>query len=177
MDVSKKVLDRARDGKFDDREVQLVRPDNSIQIMTLKEAFDEADEADLDLVEFKQKDANKPPIVKLMDYGKYLYKKNKDDRKHNHEQKALSEVKEVRLTLNITDNDLIIKANRTDKFLKGKQKVRLSVRLKGREKAHPENVDVLIDKFMKHVTNGVLDKSKKPFKNNGNIKSVMIIPL
>lgn len=177
MDISRKVLDRVRDSKFNDKEVQLVRPDNSIQTMTLKEAFDEADEADLDLVEFKQKDENKLPIVKLMDYGKYLYKKNKYDRKHNHEQKALSEVKEVRLTLNITDNDLIIKANRTDKFLKSKQKVRLSVRLKGREKAHPENADALIDKFMKHIANGSLDKSKKPFKNNGNIKSVMILPL
>jgi translation initiation factor IF-3 len=100
-------------------------------IMPLAEALEKASERELDLVEVAE--SAKPPVCKLMDYGKFKYRQKK---KRQHQKSHRSRLKEIRIGLNTDDHDLKVKADRVTGFLKDHDKVQVTMRLRGREKAH-----------------------------------------
>jgi translation initiation factor IF-3 len=102
-------------------------------IMSSSEALDKARQAGLDLVEV---DANsKPPVCRIMDYGKYRYQKKKRESKHHVHQ---SKLKEVWLHPKTGDHDLLVKVNKAREFLTNKDRVQIVVKFRGRENAHIE---------------------------------------
>ncbi|MEX0668652.1 MAG: translation initiation factor IF-3 [Candidatus Saccharimonadales bacterium] len=111
-------------------------------VMSLKDAFDKADEEGLDLVEISPQ-AN-PPVVKMINWGKYQYEKTKQEQKARKSQKA-QEMKQIRLGLKIDSHDLEVKTNQARKFMEKGHKVKFTVRFKGREIIHPELGNELLD--------------------------------
>lgn len=104
-------------------------------ILTKREALELAEERELDLVEISP-DA-KPPVAKIIDWGKYNYQKTKQQQKNRKNAKTL-ELKQVRMGLKISDHDLGIKLDRARKFLQAGHKVRITLVYRGREQAHKE---------------------------------------
>ncbi len=103
--------------------------------MSRQEALEAASEAGLDLVEISP--SASPPVVKIIDWGKYQYQKTKEQQKARAKSKS-SEMKQIRVGLKIGANDLDIKLRKVRKFLEEGHKVRLTVVFKGREMAHKE---------------------------------------
>jgi translation initiation factor IF-3 len=105
-----------------------------------------ARERELDLVEIVPN--VRPPIVKIMDFGKYQYQKAKEEQQQKSKQKK-TEVKGIRLGLKTDDHDLDVRKKMADKFLSQGNKVKIEIRLRGREKAHQplarENLQKFID--------------------------------
>ncbi len=117
-----------------DREVRLIDSNgDQLGIVSSKRAFELAAERKLDLVKIAPK--AKPPVCKIMDFGKYKYEQAKREKEAKKKQKIVI-VKEVRLSLNIEENDVNTKANRAIKFLEKGDKVKVSLRFKGRELGH-----------------------------------------
>ena len=132
-----------------DREVRLISATGEqLGIMSAREALARAEEADLDLVKISPT-AN-PPVCKLMDYGKYKFEQAKREKEARKNQKVI-EIKEVRLSLNIDTNDFNTKANRAIKFLESGDKVKVSLRFRGREMAHPELGTNIMKRFIDAV--------------------------
>ncbi len=104
-------------------------------VLPIKEALRIAAEKDLDLVEVAP--TAKPPVCKIMDYGKYRYEQSKREREARKRQKIV-ELKEIRLTPKIEDHDFQVKVKAAAKFLKEGDKVKVSVRFRGREIVHAE---------------------------------------
>ena len=130
---------------------------NQVGITSLKEAQDMADEKGLDLVLMSPQ--AKPPVTRIMDYGKFKYDQEKKEKENKKKQKN-AQLKETRFSLNIEDNDLQTKANQTKKFLNNGDKVKVSIRFRGRELGRKEPGYELMDKF-----NGMLDNCGKIDKN------------
>ena len=128
-----------------DAEVRVIgETGEQIGIMSAAEAQKLADEQDLDLVKISP-NAN-PPVCRIMNYGKYRYeqaKREKDARKNQH----VVEIKEVRLGLNIDVADFDTKQRQATKFLKQGNKVKVSIRFRGREMGHPELGQTIMDRF------------------------------
>ena len=119
-----------------DKEVRLIGEDGSqLGIMSAKEAFRMAQEAELDLVKIAP--TAKPPVCKIIDYGKYRYELARKEKEAKKKQKVI-EIKEVRLSPNIDTNDLNTKMGAARKFLEKGDKVKVTLRFRGREMAHPE---------------------------------------
>jgi len=114
-------------------------------IMDVQAALQAAEEKDLDLVEVAP-NAN-PPVCRFMDYGKYLYERQKRERESRKAQKQI-EIKEVRLRPKTGEHDIQVVLNKTRKFLKDGAKVRVRIRFRGREIVHR---DIALD-LMKRVT-------------------------
>ena len=114
-------------------------------IMDVQVALQTAEEKDLDLVEVAP-NAN-PPVCRFMDYGKYLYEKQKRERESRRAQKQI-EIKEVRLRPKTGEHDIQVVLTKTRKFLKDGAKVRVRIRFRGREIVHR---DIALD-LMKRVT-------------------------
>jgi translation initiation factor IF-3 len=109
------------------------------------EARRQAEEVDLDLAEIAPN--AQPPVVKILDWGKYRYEQTKQANKSRKHQKTV-EVKEVRLGLKIGDHDLDVKLKRARKFLEEGNKVKVSVRFRGREITHADLGHALLARFM-----------------------------
>jgi translation initiation factor IF-3 len=103
--------------------------------MTAREALNLAVEKSLDLVEIAP--TAKPPVCKLMDYGKYKYEQAKRDKEARKKQKSM-EIKEVKLRPNIEDHDFETKARNAQRFLADGDKVKVTIMFRGREVTHPE---------------------------------------
>ncbi|MEA3295576.1 MAG: translation initiation factor IF-3 [Patescibacteria group bacterium] len=102
----------------------------NIGILDLNEAIEKAKQENLDLIQITEK--TDPPICKIMNYGKYLYIKEKKEKTGN---KAKIELKGIRLKFNISSHDLETRAKQAEKFLKKGNKIRIEMKLRGREKA------------------------------------------
>lgn len=128
-----------------DKEIRVVTDDGEqLGIMSVKDALKEAEKRNLDLVKIAPNAA--PPVCKIMNYGKYKFeqaKKEKENRKNQH----IVEIKEIRLSLNIDTHDFETKANHAERFLKEGDKVKVSIRFRGREMAHPEIGITTMEKF------------------------------
>ena len=109
------------------------------------EALKRAREVGLDLVEVAP--TLRPPVCKIIDYGKYQYEQEKSLSQQRKKNKA-REDKEMRLSLGIDAHDLLIKAKKVDQFLSRLHKVKVTVKFKGREMAHPELGKQIMDKFL-----------------------------
>ena len=119
-----------------DKEVRLIGQDGEqLGIMSARDAMKLAREADLDLVKIAP--GAKPPVCKIIDYGKYRYEMARKEKEAKKKQKTM-EVKEVRLSPNIDVNDLNTKANHARKFLGKGDKVKVTLRFRGREMARKE---------------------------------------
>ncbi len=116
--------------------VRLVGADGSqLGVMSLSEALDRAEEANLDLAEIAP--TAQPPVVKILDWGKYRYEQTKQLQQSRKNQKQV-EVKQVRIGLKIGEHDLMVKLNRARKFLEQGDKVKIGVFFRGREISRPQ---------------------------------------
>lgn len=114
-----------------EKEIRVIGDDGSqMGIISSREALKLAEEKELDLVMISP-NAN-PPVCKIMDFGKYIYEQSKKDKEAKKKQKIIN-VKEVRLSPTIEDHDISIKANNARKFLLAGDKVKVTVRFRGRE--------------------------------------------
>ena len=143
-----------------DREVRVIDSDGTqLGIMPIAEAMRLADEKNTDLVKIAPQ--AKPPVCKIMDYGKYRFEQAKREKEAKKNQRVI-EIKEVRLSLNIDTHDFETKANQAIKFLKSGNRVKVSIRFRGRERAHPENGLVTMSKFAEAVSEyGTVEKPAK----------------
>ena len=143
-----------------DREVRLIGPDGEqIGVVSSREAQKIADEAGLDLVKIAPN--AKPPVCKVIDYGKYRYdlaRKEKDAKK---KQKTV-ELKEILLSPNIDTNDLNTKMNAAKKFLAKGNKVKITLRFRGREMAHMNSSKHILDDLAEQLSDiAVVEKAPK----------------
>ena len=132
-------------GQIRDKEVRLIGEDGEQKgIMPIKEAMRLAQEAELDLVKIAPK--AQPPVCKIIDYGKYRYELARKEKEAKRKQKTV-EVKEVRLSPNIDTNDLNTKVNNAKKFISKGNKVKITLRFRGREMAHVQQSKHILDDF------------------------------
>ena len=115
-----------------------------VGVISLREALQIAQERNLDLIQVTEK--VEPPVCKIMDYGKYLYSLQKKEKKAK--PKSAGGIKGIRLGFNISLHDLDIRAHQAEKFLKKEYKVRVELRLRGREKAFGEMAKGKISQFL-----------------------------
>ncbi len=130
--------------------VRLVGADGSqLGVVSLSEALDAAAEAGLDLAEIAPN--AEPPVAKILDWGKYRYEQGKQLAKSRKNQKQV-EIKEVRIGLKIGQHDLDVKLNRARKFLAQGDKVKISLRFRGREISRPQLGRAIIDRVMETMS-------------------------
>lgn len=143
-----------------DKEVRLVGENGEqLGIMSAREAMKLAEEAELDLVKIAPN--AKPPVCKIIDYGKYRYELARKEKEAKKKQKTV-EVKEIRLSPNIDINDLNTKVNAAKKFLSKGNKVKITLRFRGREMAHIAQSKHILDDFAKEVEDmAVVEKAPK----------------
>ena len=143
-----------------DREIRLIGS-NGVQlgIMSAREAMKLAEEAELDLVKIAPN--AKPPVCKIIDYGKYRYELARKEKEAKKKQKTV-EVKEIRLSPNIDTNDLNTKVNAAKKFISKGNKVKITLRFRGREMAHIAQSKHILDDFAKEGEEvAVVEKAPK----------------
>ena len=143
-----------------DKEVRLIGPDGAqLGIMSAREAMSKAQEAGLDLVKIAPQ--AKPPVCKIIDYGKYKYELARKEKEAKKKQKTI-DVKEVRLSPNIDTNDLKTKVNAARKFLSKGDRVKVTLRFRGREMAHMHNSKHVLDDLAEQLKDiAVVDKAPK----------------
>lgn len=143
-----------------DKEVRLIGEDGEqLGIMSAKEALKLADEAGLDLVKIAP--TAKPPVCKIVDYGKYKYEQIRREKEAKKKQKVI-EIKEIRLSPNIDTNDLNTKVNAARKFLTKGDRVKVTLRFRGREMAHMNNSKHILDEFAESLSDvAVIEKAPK----------------
>lgn len=140
--------------------------------MDAREALDIAAEKGLDLVKIAPQ--AKPPVCKIMDYGKYRFEMNKREKENRKNQKVVN-IKEVQLSPSIDTNDFNTKVNHALKFLKHGDKVKVMVRFRGREVSHSDIGFVLLDKFAEQTKE--LGTVEKPAKLEGRNMIMFLAPL
>ena len=143
-----------------DREVRLIGADGEqIGVVSSREAQKIADEAGLDLVKIAPN--AKPPVCKVIDYGKYRYEMARKDKEAKKKQKTV-ELKEIRLSPNIDTNDLNTNMNAAKKFLAKGNKVKITLRFRGREMAHMSSSKHILDDFAENLSDiAVVEKAPK----------------
>ena len=143
-----------------DKEVRLIGADGEqLGIMSAREAYKLAQEAELDLVKIAP--GAKPPVCKIIDYGKYRYELARKEKEARKKQKTV-ELKEVRLSPNIDTNDLNTNMNAARKFISKGNKVKVTLRFRGREMAHVQASKHILDDFAEALADiAVVEKAPK----------------
>ena len=143
-----------------DKEVRLIGADGEqLGIVSSREAQRLADEAGLDLVKIAP--TAKPPVCKIIDYGKYRYEQARKEKEAKKKQKTV-ELKEIRLSPNIDTNDLNTKINSAKKFIEKGNKVKVTLRFRGREMAHMNQSKYILDDFAESLADvAVVEKAPK----------------
>mgnify|MGYP000565641141 FL=1 len=132
-------------GQIRDREVRLIGADGEQKgVVSIQVAMRAAEDAGLDLVKIAPQAV--PPVCKVLDYGKYRFEQSKREKENRKNQRVI-EIKEIRLSLNIDTHDFETKVNHAHKFLKAGNKVKVSIRFRGREMAHPQIGEVSMKRF------------------------------
>lgn len=127
--------------------------------MTAKDALKLAEDAELDLVKIAP--TAKPPVCKIVDYGKYRYELARKEKEAKKKQKTI-EIKEIRLSPNIDSNDLNTKMNAARKFITKGDKVKVTLRFRGREMAHMGKSKHILDDFAEALSDiSVVEKAPK----------------
>ena len=140
-------------------------------IVSLDEALRIAEAADLDLVNISPNAV--PPVCKILDYGKYRYEQQKKEKNAKKNQRV-TEIKEIRLSASIEDHDVEVKAKNAIKFLQDGDKVKVSLRFRGRERDYPQLGLDSMDKFAEMVSDyGVVEK---PAKMEGRRMNMFLAP-
>lgn len=143
-----------------DKEIRLIGENGEqLGIMSSREAMKLAEDAGLDLVKIAP--TAKPPVCKIVDYGKYKYEQVRREKEAKKKQKVI-EIKEIRLSPNIDTNDLNTKVNAARKFLSKGDKVKVTLRFRGREMAHMNNSKHILDDFAESLSDiSVVEKAPK----------------
>ena len=143
-----------------DKEVRLIGEEGQqLGIMSAREAQKLADEAGLDLVKIAP--TAKPPVCKIVDYGKFKYEQTRKEKEAKKKQKVI-DIKEIRLSPNIDTNDLNTKIAAAKKFLTKGDRVKVTLRFRGREMAHMNNSKHILDDFAQALTDvAVVEKAPK----------------
>ena len=128
-------------------------------IMSARDALKIAEEAGLDLVKIAP--TAKPPVCKIVDYGKYRYELSRKEKEAKKKQRTI-EIKEIRMSPNIDTNDLNTKVSAARKFLTKGNKVKVTLRFRGREMAHMQTTKHILDDFAKMLSDiAVVEKAPK----------------
>ena len=153
-----------------DREVRLISQDGEqLGIMSAREAMKIAMEAELDLVKIAP--GAKPPVCKIIDYGKYKYEQTRKEIEAKKKQRTV-EIKEVRLSPNIDKNDLNTKVNNARKFISKGNKVKVTLRFRGREMAHVQQSRHILDDFAELLSD-IASVEKAPKLEGRNMSMVL----
>lgn len=139
--------------------------------VSIEEALRLAQEKELDLLEVAP--LAKPPVCKILDYGKFVYRQNKIEQKHKRMQKK-TEMKTIRLSLRIDEHDLDVKAKRTKEFLGEGNSVKVTLMFKGREAAHEHLGMQKVKTFLEKVKD--VAAIEAPAKKQGNSINMVLIP-
>lgn len=156
-----------------DKEVRVIGSDGvMVGVMSAQQAQRLADDADLDLVKISPTAV--PPVCKIMDYSKFKYEQSKKD-KENRKNQTMVEIKEIRLSMTIDVGDIAVKTKQCLKFLEAGNKVKVSIRMKGRENSRSyQGVKVMEDFFA--GLDGKAVQDKKPTTEGRNI-TMMLSPV
>ena len=150
--------------------MRLIGPNGEqVGVIATSVALNLAKEANLDLVEVAPN--AKPPVAKLIDYGKYKYELARKEKEAKKKQKVI-EIKEVRLSPNIEDNDLNTKVSAAKKFLEKGNKVKVTLRFRGREMAHMASSKHILDDFAKMLEEVAV--VEKPAKVEGRSMTLVL---
>lgn len=143
-----------------DREVRVIGVDGEqLGVMPTRDAMRLAEEAGVDLVKIAP--TAKPPVCKIVDYGKFKYEQARKDKEAKKKQKIV-EIKEIRLSPNIDTNDLNTKVNAARKFISEGDRVKVTLRFRGREMAHMNTSKHILDDFAEALSDiAVMDKAPK----------------
>ncbi len=153
-----------------DKEVRLIGTDGQqLGIMSAREAYLKAQEAGLDLVKIAPK--AQPPVCKIIDYGKYRYEQTRKEKEAKKKQRTI-EIKEVRLSPNIDTNDLKTKETNARKFLSKGNKVKITLRFRGREMAHMNQSKHVLDDFAEALSD--IAVVEKPAKVEGRSMTMIL---
>lgn len=153
-----------------DREVRLIDVNGEqLGVMSAKEAQKIAYDRQLDLVKIAPQ--AKPPVCKIMDYGKYKYEASKKEREARKNQKVVN-IKEVRLSPTIEEHDLNVKKKNAEKFIANGDKVKVSIRFRGRQLSHTSLGQEIMDRFARDLE-GIAVIEKRPKLEGKNM--IMII--
>lgn len=147
-------------GQIKDKELRIISDDGTqLGIMSNKEAQELADAKNLDLVKISP--TAKPPVCRIMDYSKYKFDKAKKEKEARKKQKVVS-IKELRLSPNIDTHDVQVKVKKAIEFLKNGDKVKISIKLRGRELGHTDIATNIMQSFAEQVSEfGSIDKAPK----------------
>ena len=155
-----------------EKEVRVISEDGQqLGIMSSQEALRLAEDQELDLILIAP--TAKPPVCRIMDYGRYRYEQAKKERDAKKKQKIV-EVKEIRLSPNIDTNDLNTKSNNARKFLEKGNRVKVTLRFRGREMAHVNVTKGVLDEFA--ATLADISNVDKPAKMEGRSMSIVLAP-
>ena len=156
-----------------DKEVRVITADGEqLGIMSAKDALKAAEDRDLDLVKIAPNAV--PPVCKIMDYGKYKFEQAKREKDARKNQKVV-DIKEIRIVgLSIDTHDLEIKANNAKKFIGKGDKVKVTIRFRGRELGHPEIGLELMHRFAEYCSETAV--VEKPAKMEGRNMIMFLAP-
>lgn len=143
-----------------DKEVRVIGENGEqLGVMPVREAMRLAEEAGVDLVKIAP--TAKPPVCKIVDYGKFKYEQTRKEKEAKKKQKTV-EIKEIRLSPNIDTNDLNTKINAARKFISKGDRVKITLRFRGREMAHMNNSKHILDDIAQALADiAVVDKAPK----------------
>lgn len=144
---------------------------NQLGVVDLEKALDVAYNANLDLVKVAPQAV--PPVCKVMDYGKYRYELQKKDKEAKKNQKIIR-VKEIKMSPTIEEHDLNVKSTQAIKFLKDGDKVKVSVRFRGRQMGHLEHGNEVLDEFFGLISDYA--QIDKPAKLEGRNMVMYVAP-
>lgn len=155
-----------------DAQIRVIGADGAqLGVMTARAAQDLADEAGLDLVKIAP--AAVPPVCRIMDYGKFRFEQAKKDKEARKNQKVV-DIKEVRLSAKIDIHDFEVRVKAAEKFLKGGDKVKASIRFRGREMAHTDIGLTVMQRFAEACAE--FGTVEKPAKLEGRQMLMFIAP-
>ena len=158
--------------EINDKEIRLIgEAGEQLGIMSVQQALKIAAEQDLDLVKISP--GSTPPVCKVMDYGKFRFEQTKKEKESKKNQRVI-EIKEIRMSPGIGDNDFGTKLKSGQKFLTDGDRVKVSVRFRGRERAHTEIGVVLLKDFAEKCAE--LATMDKPPKLEGRSMSMFLSP-
>lgn len=155
-----------------EKEVRVIKTDGTqLGVLKTVEAQKLADEAELDLVMISP--GAKPPVCKIMDLGKFIYEQSKKEKEAKKNQKVIS-IKEIRVSLTIEEHDIDIKAKNARKFLLDGDKVKITVRFRGREMELGHLGQRILDKFATKLEDVCI--IEKPAKREGRNMTMVVGP-
>lgn len=156
----KAISDLMINEQIRDKEVRLIGEDGEqLGVVSSREAQQLADDAGLDLVKIAP--TAKPPVCKIVDYGKFRYEQSRKDKEARKKQRTI-DIKEIRMSPNIDTNDLNTKVSAARKFLEKGDRVKITLRFRGREMAHMYSSKHILDEFAEALSEiAVVEKAPK----------------